>query len=139
MEHLAFNATTRYNNHEIVKFLESIGAEFGACQNAYTSADETVYELLVPIDKPGLLSKAISVLSEFSTEVNIYLNPNIKKLFSKCRGICLHRSGHLKKTSEKRGELSWRNGGKGEMLPGECKNLIGLCFFRVPRYFSVIS
>jgi hypothetical protein len=31
-EHLAFNATTNYNNHDIVKFLETIGAPFGACQ-----------------------------------------------------------------------------------------------------------
>ncbi|RAL48802.1 hypothetical protein DM860_001122 [Cuscuta australis] len=50
-------------------FLESIGAEFGACQNAVTSADETIYELFVPIDKPELLSQAISVLGEFSSEV----------------------------------------------------------------------
>lgn len=71
VEHLAFSATTNYTNHDIVKFLESIGAEFGACQNAVTSADETVYELFVPIDKPGLLSQAISVLAEFSTEVRV--------------------------------------------------------------------
>ncbi|CAI9100506.1 OLC1v1037622C1 [Oldenlandia corymbosa var. corymbosa] len=71
VEHLAFSATTNYTNHDIVRFLESIGAEFGACQNAVTSADETVYELFVPIDKPELLSQAISVLAEFSTEVRV--------------------------------------------------------------------
>ncbi|XP_031108210.1 zinc protease PQQL-like isoform X1 [Ipomoea triloba] len=69
VEHLAFSATEKYTNHDIVKFLESIGAEFGACQNAVTSADETVYELFVPIDKPELLSQAISILAEFSSEV----------------------------------------------------------------------
>ena len=69
VEHLAFSATKGYTNHDIVKFLESIGAEFGACQNAVTSSDDTVYELFVPIDKPGLLSQAISVLAEFSSEV----------------------------------------------------------------------
>lgn len=71
VEHLAFSATARYTNHDIVKFLESIGAEFGACQNALTSSDETIYELLVPVDKPGLLSQAISVLAEFSSEVRV--------------------------------------------------------------------
>ncbi|XP_039071636.1 zinc protease PQQL-like isoform X2 [Hibiscus syriacus] len=69
VEHLAFSATKKYTNHDIVKFLESIGAEFGACQNAVTSSDETVYELFVPIDKPELLSQAISVLAEFSSEI----------------------------------------------------------------------
>ncbi|XP_021725006.1 zinc protease PQQL-like isoform X1 [Chenopodium quinoa] len=71
VEHLAFSATKKYTNHDIVKFLESIGAEFGACGNAYTSFDETVYELFVPIDKPGILSEAISILSEFSSEIRI--------------------------------------------------------------------
>ncbi|CAK9136275.1 unnamed protein product [Ilex paraguariensis] len=71
VEHLAFSATKKYTNHDIIKFLESIGAEFGACQNAVTSADETVYELFVPVDKPELLSQAISVLAEFSSEVRV--------------------------------------------------------------------
>eukprot|EP00898_Chlorokybus_atmophyticus_P001425 jgi/Chlat1/2283/Chrsp17S02583 len=69
VEHLAFSATESYENHDLVKFLESIGAEFGACQNAYTSADETVFELFIPIDKPGVLKQAFSVLAEFSTKV----------------------------------------------------------------------
>ncbi|XP_027932710.1 zinc protease PQQL-like, partial [Vigna unguiculata] len=63
VEHLAFSATKKYTNHDIVKFLESIGAEFGACQNAVTFTDDTVYELLVSVDKPELLSQAISELS----------------------------------------------------------------------------
>ncbi|KAF9615719.1 hypothetical protein IFM89_026134 [Coptis chinensis] len=71
VEHLAFSATQNYTNHDIVKFLESIGAEFGACQNASTSADETIYELLVPVDKPQLLSQAISILAEFTSEVRV--------------------------------------------------------------------
>ncbi|KAH6755599.1 Insulinase family protein [Perilla frutescens var. hirtella] len=71
VEHLAFSATKKYTNHDIVKFLESIGAEFGACQNAVTSADETIYELFVPVDKPELLSQSISVLAEFSSEVRV--------------------------------------------------------------------
>ncbi|XP_061994559.1 zinc protease PQQL-like isoform X2 [Rosa rugosa] len=71
VEHLAFSATQKYTNHDIVRFLESIGAEFGACQNAVTSADDTVYELFVPVDKLELLSEAISVLAEFSSEIRV--------------------------------------------------------------------
>ncbi len=32
----------KYPGHEIVKLLEELGLDFGACSNAYTSADETV-------------------------------------------------------------------------------------------------
>ncbi|KAI3909000.1 hypothetical protein MKW98_008948 [Papaver atlanticum] len=45
-----------------------IKMKFGACQNATTSADETIYELLVLVDKPELLSQAISVLAELRFE-----------------------------------------------------------------------
>eukprot|EP00963_Diacronema_lutheri_P003130 scaffold261_cov336-Pavlova_lutheri.AAC.45 len=69
LEHLAFSATEKFSNHDLVKFLESIGAEFGACQNAYTSADETCYELMVPIDQDGLLEDGIKVLSEFAKNI----------------------------------------------------------------------
>ena len=40
VEHLAFNATEEFENHAIIKFLESIGAEFGACSNAYTTCEQ---------------------------------------------------------------------------------------------------
>mmetsp|Transcript_32292 Transcript_32292/g.73833 ORF Transcript_32292/g.73833 Transcript_32292/m.73833 type:complete len:1101 (-) Transcript_32292:28-3330(-) len=66
IEHLGFSATKAYENHAIVKFLESIGAPFGACQNAYTSFDRTVYTLHVPTDKEGLLEEALTVLREFA-------------------------------------------------------------------------
>lgn len=69
VEHLAFSATKDYSDHDLVHFLESIGSEFGPCNNAYTSTDETVYEILVPVDRPEILSKALHVLAEFSTEV----------------------------------------------------------------------
>ncbi|KAL6558843.1 hypothetical protein OROMI_019193 [Orobanche minor] len=71
VEHLAFSATKNYTNHDIIKFLESIGVEFGACNNAFTSTDETVYDLFVPVDKPLLLRQSISVLAEASSEIRV--------------------------------------------------------------------
>jgi len=70
-EHLAFRATKGFANFEIVNFLESIGAEFGACQNAYTSMDETVYELTVPTERSAVLGTSLAILSEFAREVRI--------------------------------------------------------------------
>jgi len=70
MEHLAFSASTKDNtNHNLVVFMESIDCEFGACNNAYISFDETVYKLLVPVDEVEILSTALHVLSEFNTKV----------------------------------------------------------------------
>ena len=64
-----------YTNHDIVRFLESIGAEFGACQNAHTSFDETVYELLLPAED---LAKGLSVFAEFASKIRqvaLYTSP----------------------------------------------------------------
>lgn len=48
VEHMLFNGTERYPENELLDVLASFGAEFGADINAYTSYDETVYELSVP-------------------------------------------------------------------------------------------
>jgi len=38
-------------------------------QNAYTSADETCYQLVVPTDKPQLLKDALSVMAQFAFHI----------------------------------------------------------------------
>lgn len=69
LEHLAFNATKKFENHQLIAFLESIGAEFGACSNAYTSADETVYEVMVPTDDPKFLRQALEIFAQFASHI----------------------------------------------------------------------
>ena len=61
----------KYANHDLIKYLESIGAEFGACQNAYTSADDTVYEFMVPTDDDNLeiLDRSFDVFAEFAANI----------------------------------------------------------------------
>jgi predicted Zn-dependent peptidase len=71
VEHLAFRCTESYEHFAIVNFLESIGAEFGACSNAYTSMDETVYELTIPTQKAEVLATSMHILSEFASAVRI--------------------------------------------------------------------
>ncbi len=50
VEHMAFNGTTKYPKQQIVDFIEKAGMQFGPDVNAYTSYDETVYQLTVPTD-----------------------------------------------------------------------------------------
>lgn len=132
VEHLAFSATQKYTNHDIIKFLESVGAEFGACQNASTSVDETVYELFVPVDKPELLSQAISVLAEFSSEVATASHCVFVSLiafqvlvFWYVNSSLWHRFEHRRMTLRKKEELLWKNTEGEGMLPGGCRMRIG--------------
>ncbi|MGQ0739245.1 MAG: M16 family metallopeptidase [Bacteroidota bacterium] len=66
MEHMNFNGTRRFPKNELVSYLQSIGVEFGADLNAYTSFDETVYILPVPTDKPGLVEKGLQILEDWA-------------------------------------------------------------------------
>ena len=66
VEHMAFNGTAHFKPGDLVSYLESIGAQFGAHVNAYTSFDETVYMLDVPTEKPGVLERGFEALSDFA-------------------------------------------------------------------------
>lgn len=69
VEHMAFNGTKHFPKHELVSFIESLGMRFGADLNAYTSFDETVYQLQVPTDKPELMDRALLVLEDWAHNI----------------------------------------------------------------------
>jgi len=69
VEHMAFNGTKHFPKQELVQFIESLGMRFGADLNAYTSFDETVYELQVPTDKPETMDKALLILEDWAQNV----------------------------------------------------------------------
>src|SRR4029079_2583059 len=69
LEHMAFNGTKNFQKQEIVNFLERVGMQFGADLNAYTSFDETVYRLEIPMDKPDVLKKAFQILEDWAHEI----------------------------------------------------------------------
>ncbi len=71
MEHMNFNGTKNYPKNELVDFLQSLGVQFGADLNAYTSFDETVYILPIPTDKPGNLEKGFEVLGDWAHNANL--------------------------------------------------------------------
>lgn len=66
LEHLLFNGTERFPEHQLIEFLESLGMGFGPDLNAYTSFDETVYQLQVPTDDPAVLERAFDVLEDWA-------------------------------------------------------------------------
>ena len=65
-EHMGFNGTKNFKKNELVSFLQSIGVQFGAHLNAYTSFDETVYMLSIPLDKSENLEKGFLVLEDWA-------------------------------------------------------------------------
>ncbi len=68
-EHMAFNGTKNFPKHELIEYFESIGMEFGPEINAYTSFDETVYMLKVPLDEPEFMEKGLQVLYDWANQI----------------------------------------------------------------------
>ncbi|MEO6521801.1 MAG: insulinase family protein [Mucilaginibacter sp.] len=66
MEHMSFNGTTNFPKNELVNYLQKSGVRFGADINAYTSFDETVYELPLPTDNPDLLKNGIQIMRDWA-------------------------------------------------------------------------
>jgi zinc protease len=69
-EHMAFNGTAHFPKSAIVDYLEKIGMRFGADLNAYTTWDETVYQLEVPTDQPAFVAKGLDILREWAGEAS---------------------------------------------------------------------
>ena len=65
-EHMAFNGSKHFPKNELVKYLQSIGMSFGGDINAYTSFDETVYQLTVPTDNEEQLNNGFLVLADWA-------------------------------------------------------------------------
>ncbi len=66
VEHMAFNGTENFPEHELVDYLERIGMRFGPDINAFTSFDETVYMLQVPTDSADIMRTAFRILEDWA-------------------------------------------------------------------------
>ena len=71
VEHMAFNGTVNFPEAELINYLRSLGMRFGPEVNAYTSFDETVYGIEVPVETgPGgrkiIPARALAVLDDWT-------------------------------------------------------------------------
>lgn len=71
LEHMAFNGTRRFQEHEIVDYLERVGMRFGPDINAYTSFDETVYMLQLPTDSAGVVDTGLQILRDWAADISL--------------------------------------------------------------------
>ncbi len=74
LEHMAFNGTKNFPGDErglgIVQWCESKGIKFGTNLNAYTSVDETVYNISnVPSTDPAVVDSCLLILHDWSDAI----------------------------------------------------------------------
>lgn len=73
LEHMAFNGTDNFPGKRIIDMLAENGVNFGSELNAYTSFDETVYNIdKVPTNKNSwLLDSCLIILSDWSHRLTL--------------------------------------------------------------------
>lgn len=72
LEHMCFNGTTHFPGDALKQYLERIGVKFGENLNAYTSVDETVYNISnVPVTTPGAIDSCLLILHDWSNDLTL--------------------------------------------------------------------
>ncbi|MGH9132474.1 MAG: M16 family metallopeptidase, partial [Ilumatobacteraceae bacterium] len=71
VEHMLFNGTEQFPENELLDVLRGFGADFGADINAYTSYDETVYQLTVATDDDDVVATGLDVLAQWLSAATI--------------------------------------------------------------------
>ncbi|MGC4038342.1 MAG: pitrilysin family protein [Chitinophagaceae bacterium] len=84
MEHMSFNGTKNFPRNELVQYLQKSGVRFGADLNAYTTFDETVYQLPIPTDDQDVFNHGLLIMRDWAQ--NATLDPTE---IDKERGVVL--------------------------------------------------
>ena len=71
MEHMSFNGTKNFPKNELVSYLQKAGVRFGSDLNAYTSFDETVYQLPIPTDDPVILKNGFQIMRDWAQDATL--------------------------------------------------------------------
>lgn len=96
LEHMAFNGSKHFAPGQLVKYCEGIGVKFGANLNAYTSTDETVYNIdNVPMVGSNLDS-CLYILADWSGGLSL-----LDKEIDKERGV-IHEEWRMRTTGAMR-------------------------------------
>ncbi|MBQ8046516.1 MAG: insulinase family protein [Prevotella sp.] len=97
LEHMAFNGSDNFKGNGLIEYLRSIGVEFGRDLNAYTSIDQTVYNINnVPTTNQASLDSCLLILRDWSTGLS--LDP---EEIDKERGV-IHEEWRLRTSASSR-------------------------------------
>jgi zinc protease len=67
LEHMAFNGSKHFKGNELLRWCESVGIKFGEDLNAYTSIDQTVYNISnVPTTRESVVDSCLLILYDWA-------------------------------------------------------------------------
>ncbi len=97
LEHMCFNGTEHFKGNEIIQWCETIGVKFGRDLNAYTSIDQTVYNISnVPTTREGIIDSCLLILHDWAD--GLLLEP---EEIQKERGV-IHEEWRMRTSAQMR-------------------------------------
>ena len=97
LEHMAFNGSKHFKGNEMLRWCESVGVKFGTDLNAYTSIDQTVYNISnVPTTREGIIDSCLLILYDWADGLLLE-----KEEIEKERGV-IHEEWRLRTSAQMR-------------------------------------
>ncbi len=73
LEHMCFNGTTNFPGKNLINWCETVGVKFGRNLNAYTSVDQTVYNISnVPTAREGVQDSCLLILHDWANDLLLH-------------------------------------------------------------------
>ncbi|MBR1395007.1 MAG: insulinase family protein [Prevotella sp.] len=97
LEHMAFNGSKHFRGNELLRWCESIGVKFGTDLNAYTSIDQTVYNISnVPTTRESIVDSCLMILWDWADGLLLEQDEIEKE-----RGV-IHEEWRLRSSAQQR-------------------------------------
>ena len=102
MEHMSFNGSEHFAPGELFTYFEGIGMQFGPDLNAFTTFDQTVYQLYLPSTDKEQIAKGLMVLSDYAYRLLL-----TKEEIENERGVILEESRTGKNAGQRVRDKLW--------------------------------
>jgi zinc protease len=116
IEHMGFDGTVNYPKNQLIDYLQKAGVRFGADVNAYTSFDQTVYQLPIPTDDPEVVKNGVQILYDWAQGA-LLIPADIERE----RGVVLEekrlRMGASQRVNDQTYPIIFKNSRYGDRLP----------------------
>ena len=97
LEHMACNGSKHFKGNELLRWCESVGIKFGTDLNAYTSIDQTVYNISnVPTTREGIIDSCMLILYDWADGLTLE-----QEEIEKERGV-IHEEWRLRTSAQMR-------------------------------------
>lgn len=137
LEHMAFNGSTHFKPGDLIEYTRSLGVAFGRDLNAYTSIEQTVYNIdNVPTTRQSALDSCLLILQDWSNGL-LLLGEEIDKERGVIHGEWAMRNNAMQRLIERNLPAMYPGCKYGERMPiGTMEVVDGFSYDALRKYYK---